>query len=140
MKKISLILILFCFSVSSFCQLAQWKKQVIKGSVMTGVGAGMIGASGGFFIPYGAVLLIDPIDGDDVVAGGALLGAGCVLLAGGIALDIVGPIMIARGVKRHKDGDDTYLQFSPMPPNYLLNKYDYAFTSKQKFAALTLTF
>lgn len=140
MKKVFLSIVLLSILFTANAQLAQWKKQVIKGSVMTAVGTGMIGASAGFMLPYGSVLLFSPYDGEDVIVGGVLVGTGAAILLGGIALDVVGPIMIARGVRRHKDGDDTYLQFAPIPVNPLLDKYNYPFAGKQKFAAVTLTF
>jgi len=50
MKNLLILLLLTAVYTGS-AQLPQWKKEVITGSVMTGVGTGMIGAGGWNKIP-----------------------------------------------------------------------------------------
>ena len=106
---------------------------------MTGVG--LIPLAGGSALLSVGIPLTYSNSGSAV--GGAFsamfIGAGSVLLAGGIVLEVLGPITLSRGIKARKGlTQGSTLNFTPIH-NPALNKYNMAI-NRQTIGAVTFTF
>jgi hypothetical protein len=114
-------------------------KKIVGGAIMTGLGLPLL-AGGSALLSVG-IPLTYPNSGSAV--GGAFsvmfIGAGSVLLAGGIVLEVLGPITLSRGIKARKGlTQGSTLNFTPIY-NPALDKYNMAI-NRQTIGAVTFIF
>jgi len=108
-------------------------KKIVGGAIMTGMGVPLLLGGTGLL-----TLGISIYDGDGVFFDGpsiGLMAGGSLLIAGGIVLEILGPITISRGIKERRNG--LSMNFTPIY-NPTLDRYATS-VSKNKLG-VTFTF
>lgn len=146
MKKLLLLSALFLFTISTNAQKPAYKKNIVAGAAMTGIGDATLVA--------GLTCLLIGIDYNSVpdlslnytdYTGDNLIITGSVLMGVGAALTIAGPIILVKGIKQKKASDVTpkskkekYMSFVPIK-NSQFDNYNTTF-NREKIASLTFTF
>ena len=112
-------------------------KKIVGGAILTGLGVPVLLTGTGLTIVGAITLNADVYYGNTVVNSPSigLITAGSLLLAGGIVMEVIGPITLSRGVKERRNG--LSMNFTPIN-NPTLDRYATS-VSKNKLG-VTFTF
>ncbi len=116
-------------------------KKIVGGAIMTGIGVPVLIA--GVALTAVGISSFDASSSGNVIMNGpsiGLIATGAVLAAGGIVLEVLGPITLSRGIKARRLAKQTAstLDFKPIY-NTGLDRYNYAL-NRQTLGVVTFTF
>lgn len=112
-------------------------KKIVGGAIMTGFGIPVL-AGGVTLLTVGASAFEATSTRNPIADGFSvgLVAVGSVITAGGIVIEVLGPITLSRGIKEHRGG--VSMNFSPIY-NPGLDRYNYVL-NRQTIGAVSFTF